>query len=463
MGIRMTVLVLTIGLLAGCLSVQKKSADDGGKADTMIAADLPADQTMPPPDVPGWGPGTQPFDSGSDMMNKDTVVGQDLAGPDLYDPGPGCTGFKVLSFGAVGGKKWAVFDEQVDIAASVESTGAAPTVQVEFQPAALSAFWHYNGNGNGWFRQTTVDEKFATTQVTVTLKVTDGQCSDAVTWSFKVLGSVWAAEYSGDVVQVFRSDGEFLVQGIPSTFLNDPWSLLQFAPDRIGVGNRHKDGVEVYDLDGTHVSAFDTIDDKGSTLYSIYGAYSMMRHQPDGRIWVAGPRGKLLIYEEDGTFLEYVYLNPWPAGELQGEDLLQLPDQTTVIVGDKSLSWDMHVLDADGEPIGEWGDNSEELQLRVYRIAPTVDGKVAVSGKVGLAINKAVLAILKPGGQMIKQSDPNPDFLQSYDILPFGTGYLVSTDQQSIVHYSADLNVVNASWTGSKEGDYRGLMVLGGN
>jgi len=86
-----------------------------------------------------------------------------------------------------------------------------------------------------------------------------------------------------------------------------------------------------------------------------------------------------------------------------------------------------------------------------------------VSGKVGLAINKAVLAILKPGGQMIKQSDPIPDFLQSYDILPFGQGYLVSTDQGAIARFDADLNLVTASWTGAKEGDFRGLMVLGEN
>jgi len=99
----------------------------------------------------------------------------------------------------------------------------------------------------------------------------------------------------------------------------------------------------------------------------------MMRHQPDGKIWVAGPRGKLLIYEPDGTFLDYVYLDIYPAGELQGEDLIQLPDQTSVMVGDKTSSWDMCLLDKDGKPVGKWGDNSEELQLKVYRAASTAD------------------------------------------------------------------------------------------
>ncbi|NOZ00649.1 MAG: hypothetical protein GXP54_02010 [Deltaproteobacteria bacterium] len=454
---------ILMGLACGCLSAQKKSPDDVNVGTD--AADTGKDATLPPPDIKGWDPGILPQDSGPDHSYKDNPVQSDhmgdVGGSDLHDAG--CADFRILSFSAAGGLKYAVFDQQVDITANVESSGPAPSVQVDFQPASLSAYWHDTGNGNGWFRQTAADEKFATTEVTLKLKVTGGGCTDEATYAFKVLGSVWAAEYGGDVVQVFRSDGQFIVQGIPTTFLNDPWSLIQLAPDRIGVGNRHKDGVEIYDLDGTHVGAFDIVDDKGSNLYSIYGAYALMRHQPDGKIWVAGPRGKLLIYEPDGTFLDYVYLDIYPAGELQGEDLFQLPDQTSVIVGDKTLSWDMYLLDIDGKPVGKWGDNSQELQLKVYRAASIAGGGVAVSGKVGLAINKAVLAILKPGGQMVKQSAPVPDFLQSYDILPFGDGYLVSTDQGSIARFDADLNLVTSSWTGAKEGDYRGLMLLGGN
>lgn len=443
-------LMMALLLTTGCLSANKtpQGGDPGGN-------DPGKDGFVPPMDL-----AFQDFQPPQDPGTSDPGAA-DPGGVDLYDPG--CPDFEIKSFGTVNGARHVAFDQRLDVVSGVTWEGTAPTITLDFQPAGLAAYWHDEGNGVGWFQQTAVDAQFPTTEVSLTLTVSAGGCQDQAEFRFKVLGSVWIAENDGNVVQVFRSDGEFLVQGLPSTYLKDPWELIQLGPDRIGVGNRHQGGVEVYDLDGNHVGAFDTDDDKGSYLYSIYGAYGMIRHRPDNTIWVVGPRGKLLVYQDDGQWLETRYLGNVTLGELTPEDIVQLPDDTTVLVGDKSWAWDMVLLDANGDTIGPWGNNKEELELQVFRATTTPDGQVAVSGKVGLAVNKAFVAILKPAGQMVRYSDPLPDFKKSYGILAFGDGFLVTTDADTVVHLDKDLKVVTTDWTQGKAGTYRGLMVLGGN
>jgi hypothetical protein len=276
------------------------------------------------------------------------------------------------------------------------------------------------------------------------------------------------AETSADVVQVFRSDGVFLQQGIGSTFLEDPYELIQLGPDRIGVGNRFKGGVEIFDLEGTHVGAFQTEDADGSYLYSVYGAYAMFTHRPDGHVWVGGVRGQILDYTAAGVYQKTIWVNDYQTGDLDPKDMLQLPDDTVLAIQDTTLDWGFFLFDAAGKYIGDWGDNSNELKLEVNRMALAPDNHVVVAGQVGYAANKGYLALLKTGGQMVKKSAPIGEFYPNYGLVAFGEGFLTvgevaATNDTPLALFDKDLNVVNAAWNGAKTGSYRGLLVLGGN
>ena len=179
-------------------------------------------------------------------------------------------------------------------------------------------------------------------------------------------------------------------------------------------------------------------------------------------------RGKILQYDATGHFLDTLWWNDYQTGDMEPEDLLQLPDNTVLAVGDMSSAWDLYLYDVDGAYLGDWGDNSEELALTVKRIALSADGRVIAIGKVGYPNNKGFAALLKTGGQMIKHSEPIEDAYLNYCLIPFGDGFLACTEttgsnENHIYRFDADLNVADTDWAQGKEGSYRGGLLLGGN
>lgn len=461
--------------LAGSDAAQGADAPGGGAGDTAVT---------PIPDGGGTG-GTGGHDGGpgpSDAGGGSTDTGsgstdsggsggadasspQDVA-PDV--PAPGCPTFTISSFGLDGGPKWLHFGEQAHLSASVVADGA-PTLSVAVSPPFMSAFFTDEGGGAGTFAVDQVDETFRTTEVSFTLTVADGGCQVQKTAKVKVLGNVWVTEINVDVVEIFRSDGSYLGQGIPSTHFKagsgsgDPWSLLELSTDRIAVGSRHQDGVEVFDRHGVWQYAFDTADKDGARLYSIYGAYAMMRHAPSGKIWVGGPSEKLLVYEEDGSYVKTIHFN------FQGPDaecLIPLANGHTVMCTDSTLPWELWELDEAGEIIGGYGDNSGTVKLSIHRGAMAASGQLVFGGSVG-AIGSSFLVLLKPAGQLTKQSPPIQGWKPQYGITPLGDGFLVATGQtgsndMSLARFDANLDLVTDAWT-DRTGNYRGIMVLGGN
>ena len=498
--------LLAVALLTGCLTAEKQggenafmggdgvgnpggindqdtvSGPDGSTPTTGKDAKSPSDTTGTPPKdtttpkdtaTPVNDTGSGPTDTGKPPADvpgdPDSGNPEDTAKPP-EDVQTGCPTFEITSFGLAGNPGWLHFGEAASLETSISSgAGAAPQVTVDVSPASMKPLFTDLGNGEGTFEQTDVDETFATTEVTFTLTVSDGGCSKQRTAKVKLLGNVWATEIGSDVVEVFRSDGTYLIQGIPSTFFSvqmgsgDPWSLLELAPDRIAVGSRHQSGVEVFDLTGEHLYSFDTQDDKGAYLYSVYGAYSMIRHQPDGKIWVGGPSEKILVYTDDGKYQETLHLGTYGPS---AEGLVQLDNGKTVLVDDSSMSWDLYVLDDKGELIGGYGDNKNDLDVFIYNGARTNSGGLVFSGR-NSPTQSGYLALLKPAGQLSKHSAPIKDFMPEYGIIPFGEGYLVATSKSStndrpLAYFDKDLNLVAEEWS-NKEATYRGLMILGGN
>lgn len=496
-----TLLPLIAALASGCLTAEKRSdgtvIGPGGAG--FLGGDAAADAAAGADSATGsdsatgtdTGPGGADTTTGADIAGgpdslqdggphpADTATPSDTAGatdsagpvdtavePDV--PDPGCPDFTIDSFGLAGAPKYLHFGEPATLATALTSDGS-PTISVTVSPPAMGQFFTSAGAGGGDFLVDDVDRAFRTTTVTFTLDVTAGDCTAQRTATVKVLGNVWATETSTDVVEVFRSDGSFIGQGIPSTYFSidsgsgDPWSLLELDAGRIAVGSRHQDGVEVFDPQGNHLYAFDLKDNKGSRLYSIYGAYAMIRHKPDNRIWVGGPDEKILVYEDDGTHVETISLGFQGP---QAECLIQLPNLQTVMCDDTTATWGLKVLDTEGAIIGGYGNNTTSLSLAVYRGAASPSGKLVFGGRNTIS-SAGHLALLEPAGQLYKQSEPIEDWKPQYGITAFGDGFLTTenkpaTNDTPLALFDGDLNLLDEAWT-DREGTYRGLMVFGGN
>lgn len=453
---------------AACLSAPGRSTDHDGAVDPG-AGEPGGHDTGPLPDpwgkdLPHADPGGKDAPPGdfADPGTQDPGAADLDAGPGEPDPGPGCPSFAIKAFGIAGGKTHVRHGETAQVVATVESHGETPTLDVTVSPPAMAASFQGDGHGGGTFRfDAPVDQAFRTTPVTFTLKAAAGGCTLDRTATLKVLGTVWVTERGSDVVQVFRSDGVFIGQGIPSGLLDDPWSLLELAPDRILVGSRYNPGAEIYDLQGEHVGSFDTEDSKGQILFSVYGAYTTIRHQPDGLIWVGGPRGVILVFDDQGHYQKTIYLEDYT---IEAESLMQRPDGTTVLVYDSTLPWSMVLLDKDGQQVQKFGNNSNELELDVFRAALAGD-RILVGGQ---AYGKGYLARLKLTGTLVDHSGPIADFKPEYGIAPFGDGCLAvssvqGTNDTPIHFFGPDLRPDPTPFNGAKTGSYRGILVLGGN
>ena len=225
------------------------------------------------------------------------------------------------------------------------------------------------------------------------------------------------------------------------------------------VGNHSsRNGViHAFDLEGSHLYTFDDETPEGSTLFSIYGADDMMLHRTTGQVWSAGKRAEVLIFDVDGSYAETIYMENY---HVEGDSILQLDDGTVVLGLDTTISWALDLLTSEGEHISGWGDNDAELKLRVHKIGRAPTGRVIVGGHLN---SKGYAALLRQAGQLEFHSGPIEDFIPRWDIIAFGSGFLATSDQDSVVRFDANLAVVDTSFTGDKTGRYRGMMVLGGN
>lgn len=439
-------------------------AGAGPGSDTAAPIDAPQGDTA---QGDTGGPGTPDVPSGADTAGPaDAGGGTDTAdvAPDV--PEPTCDTFGIEAFGLAGAPKWLTFGEQAQLSASVTGT---PTLSVSVSPPAMGSFFTDAGGGAGTFVVDEVDETFRTTEVTFTLTASDGGCELQRTAKVKVLGNVWVTETNNDVVEIFRSDGSYLIQGIPSTrFTKDigagnPWSLLELSPDRIAVGSRHQDGVEVFDRHGVWQYAFETKDKDGLRLYSVYGAYAMMRHAPSGKVWVGGPDEKIIVYEDDGAYVKTIYFGFQGP---QAECLVPLANGHTVMCDDTTLPWSLVELDEQGAILGGYGNNSGTVKLTIHGGAAAANGQVVFAGTVPV-VGASHLALLKQAGQLVKKSPPIEGWKPEYGITALGDGFLVATsktgsNEQHLAHFDADLNLVTDAWS-ELSGAYRGVIVLGGN
>jgi hypothetical protein len=458
---RLLPLAMTLAVSA-CLS-----ATPGGNESDVPGTDVPGDAGGDPqaPD-----PGEDPA-PGWDLPLADPEP--DGSVPDLpaEEVEPDC-GFAITSFTVQDGRTHLRMGELAHFETVVDAQGAQVTVTYTAEGLPSWVAFEDHGDGTADMEALSQTVKSRTTPVTVRMRASHLDCAIERTITVKVLGTVWATEYGANVVQVFRSDGTFIGQGIPSGLTSDPWCLLELGPDRILVGSRHKIGAEVYDLDGNHLYSFDTVDQGGGGLFGGSGAYTAIRHRPDGDVWIGGPYGMILVFEDDGAgkkgrykkTLEFDY---YRFGNIQPESLIQLGNDKTAMVYQYSIPWSMVLMDTKGDvENAKFADNSNELKLVLEQGAVAGDGFV-VGGRVQ---QSGFLAVVRQNGIMDRHSGPIADFVPEYGVVAFGQGFLAATSQlpstvhDSIVYFGADLvPVVDPPFSGDKTGGYRGLMVLGGN
>ena len=217
----------------GCLTaVQKGPGQDATEPD-------PGDDTVTPWDVSG-DPGHTP-----DQVTPADGVAPDQAPPDDVQPAdlppeevePACD-FQVSSFVVQDGRTHLRVGEMAHIEARTSAEGIPITFVADGVPDGANFVDHGDGTCDLEVKDQTM--KSRTTAVTITLHATHLGCEVVKSVSIKVVGTVWATEIDHGVVQVFRSDGKFLGQGVPSGKTSDPWSLLELGPERILVGSRHR-------------------------------------------------------------------------------------------------------------------------------------------------------------------------------------------------------------------------------
>ncbi len=405
--------------------------------------------------------------SDGDMDNNDVNGDTDDDVDD--DPGEGeseeipqeCQDFAIAALTVSGGKTHLVYGEEAFLTAEVPDDAENLVYIVE--PASMEPYFTDQGSGNGLFSVTNEGEIVRAETVTITLKAGRGDCTATKSVVLHVLGDILAADSDSSTVEIFRSNGAHLRRAAGSTYLSGATSLIELPGNRFGVGSLYEIGVEVFDLEGNHQFSFDTEDEHGADLYGPgYGVTALVHHRPDGRIWATGPRGKLLAYDTEGNYLESIVIaNELYLPDYVPQDMIQLPDNTTVTVGANTWVWELYVYSENGTYIGGWGDNEDSIKLRVKSLAVNADGNVLASGKVGIPVNKGHVVLLSAAGILQKQSDPLADFDPESGAMAFGTGWLVCTSTDNIAHFDKDLNLVTASWAGTRNGRYRDLLMLG--
>lgn len=446
--------VLALG--TGCLSSPSRSggkdsvAPDPGSPDEEVVDETGGESGDETGEDTGAG---TPSDPGDDPGEDPGV-----SDPGPADSGPKCPTFRIVQFGPQDGVRYARHGEVAALTATVEAPGGTPVLEVSADPQLPGAGFQGDGQGGGTWSFDGSALTFRTTPVTFTLTVSDGGCQDSRTAVVKALGNVWVADHATSTVQVFRSDGTWIGQGIANTYLSQPHSLLELPGGRIAVGARLKKGAEVFNLDGDHLYSFVTANELGENQYSVYGANTMILHQPEGNVWVGGVRERILVHGQDGQWLKSIDLG-FQGPEIQS--MVQLADGNVVYATDTSLDWYLVLIDGQAKEIGRWGNNKSTMDFVVDSIALAPDNRVLAIGAADWD-GKGFVARLKANGNLEKHSPPL-DFHPESGVAALGDLVLSSkNDQKQIALYDRDLNLVTATWTGSQESDWKGILVLGG-
>jgi hypothetical protein len=458
-----------------CLSVSKKAKDteekDSAQSGDTAEVSNPEDSVNPEEDSLTDTSGYD-FIEPKDQNGKDNSadISTDTAkdtGKD--DAGQACSKFSIKKFYEKNGKSDAVYGEKVEFASEVENKDGSLTYEIQVQQNEMNEFLNDNGNGTGTFIYQTASKLpfgFKSVDMTFTLTVSDGNCSDKKELKIILLGNVWITNVKNDVVDVFRSDGGFLGTVISNIYLNskDPWSLLQIDGDRMAVGERYG-SADLYYLDGTHIAEFDGKDKQGAYLWGAGGAYSMMVHSKTSEVWVGGPSGIFLIFDKDGKYLKKLNLDYYSD---QVESIGQFKDGSIVVNDESSLAWDFSLYDQYGQFIGSWGKNSE-IELMIYRFTINSEGNLVANARNNNSVG--YIAELNPNGQIVKYSqalkttNPPKDITPEYGITEFGSHYLaVAKDKEYnelVLQMSkTDFSIEKESFTGETTGDYRGIVLL---
>ena len=443
-------------VVAGCLSATPKAM-----VDDTVGGDVSADG---PAGADGTGDPGAPDDPGP---QQETIGPTDAAAEEIE---PDC-GFQIASFTLQDERSHLRVGELAHFEASVP-TDLGITVWFTADGVPAGAEFMDHGDGTADLGVNDQAKKSHTALVTVTLHAKRLDCELTRTKTVKVVGTVWATETGDGVVRVFRSDGASLGIGLPSGKTQQPCSLLELGKNRVLVGSFFQGGAEVYDLDGGWLYSFDTKDADGTSLFtSAMGARAAMLHAADGDVWLAGWDNRIVVFADDGAaargrYKRTVDLDSYKYGSLTINSLVDLGGGKTVMVYDQSLPWSWMQLNATGDvEIEKFGNNSSELELRLAYAARAGDGLV-VGGTVQ---QNGYVARVNRNGILEAKSSYLADFKPEYGLVALGRGVLVTTGQNgkianSLVYFDQDLvPVVAPTFSGDKTGQYRGLMVLGGN
>ncbi len=443
------VVLLVLVSCAGCLSASPKSVA-GDVDDAAVGAET-GDDAVQPGEDPGLG---------ADAPSE--------AAPEAAEPD---CGFHV-TFALQDDRTHVRVGELAHFEAKVVETDVAVTLWFTADGVPEWAGFADHGDGTADLGVDDQPKKAHTTPVTVTMHAKHLDCELTRTKTVKVVGTVWATEVQDGVVRVFRNDGTSLGIGLPSGKTQQPVSVLELGPNRLVVGSFYQSGGEVYDLDGTWLYSFDTKDGAGQPLFtSSTGGRASMLHAESGEVWLAGWDNRIVVYTDDGAanqgrYKRTIDIDSYQYGNLTIDSLVDLGGEV-VLVNSYSLPWSWMVLTAKGEiDIEKWGNNTGDLALKLAYAARSAEGGLVAGGtvqQVGYVVRVNANGILEAKSPYLA------DFTPEGGVVALGAGVLVATGQNgkitnSLVYFDKDLvPAVDPTFSGDKTGQYRGMMVLGGD
>ena len=397
--------ILALVLATGCLSVTKPGPKDPGPAsdpgdETLVPDEGPAEtgeeasvpdvqEETGPAEVPGTDPGSPPDDPGLPPEDPGVHPDESSSDPGLPDPGqdPGTACKPMIA-------SFTVDHTHVPVGGTATVTwtlapGAGnPTVKVGVEPASAQEYLLSMGDSAMQFRYPPekAHRAFRTLPVKFLLTASGDGCVDKQEQTLKVLGSVWTTLYTNEV-RIYRSDGKDLVQGVQTSYLGTPWAILELPGDRVAIGNKDvnltdkKQPVVVFGLDGIHMGGLG--DKNDASLWGVNGCRSLMRHDPDGDLWLGGPDGRILVYADSVDKPTYKNSIELPLANRHAGDLFQLPSGEVIVVYGQNGApgaWAVDVLDTNGKYVRHLDPVGSPVTLGVWTAAPGSGNELLLGG-----------------------------------------------------------------------------------
>ena len=263
-----------------------------------------------------------------------------------------------------------------------------------------------------------------------------------------------------------------LVQGVQTSYLGTPWAILELPGDRVAIGNKDvnltdkKQPVVVFGLDGIHMGGLG--DKNDASLWGVNGCRSLMRHDPDGDLWLGGPDGRILVYADSVDKPTYKNSIELPLANRHAGDLFQLPSGEVIVVYGQNGApgaWAVDVLDTNGKYVRHLDPVGSPVTLGVWTAAPGSGNELLLGGSSG---NQGHLVHAKANGAVILYGGPYADN-PKYGLTAFGEGWLViltgnSDVAQKVVRFNAELKADEGEpFAPEGYSAYRSILVLGGN